>query len=76
MRGDAGRERGLAGPETEAAGDVGAGKPAAALREEERVLARIGSESVATFVEVAAQGALRRLSDGQQPLLRALAEDP
>jgi hypothetical protein len=29
-----------------------------------------------SFIEVAAQGGLRRLPDGQQALLRSLAEDP
>src|SRR6185369_17155293 len=76
MRGDAGRERGLAGPEPEAAGDVGVGEAAAALREEERLLAPIDGEGVAAFVEVAAQSALGGLADRQQPLLGALAEHP
>ena len=40
-------ERRLADPEAEPAGDVGVGEPAAALGEEERLLARIGGQRAA-----------------------------
>src|SRR3954449_6282815 len=76
MRRHSGCKRRLPGPEAEPTGHVGAGEPAAALGEEERLLARIGGEAAAAFVEVAPQGALGRLPYGQQALLRALTKDP
>src|SRR4249919_1962341 len=60
VRGDATGERGLADPEAETAGDVGAGEAAAALGEEKRRLARIGSERVAAALLVAPQRSLGR----------------
>ena len=51
--GDAGGERRFAGPEAEAAGDVGVREAAAALGEEERLLARIGREGAAAVLQIA-----------------------
>src|SRR4051794_36656569 len=74
VRRDPGGQRRCADPEGEAASDVGVGEAAAALGEEERGLAGVAGKGVTGALAVALQRPLGGLADGQQALLRSLAE--
>src|SRR5664279_4089196 len=76
MRRDPSGQRRLAGPEPESAGDIGVGEAAAALGEEESLLAWLGRQRPAATLQVAAQGELGGLADRQDALLGTLAEHP